>query len=454
MNCYMLAILTHTAWQLCQVLHCTSPVHILLFRCANAFAFISLCKPTQLSNCIYQFIGYQSGLINSLVQYICSSTACLYLSCNINFRNTNAAKDHSSLHKHIYSGIEATSMKIVGLLAVCIGAISAMTISHVKVRCELSNKPWLVFKEERNILPYMLTSENLPATREYLRVTGIMRAYVFSWNGEGTVSPFVVEAAAGTVTPFNPVTNTADYILCAGECPCPMPGTQGNAGQIINTSREKYLVRVESANRSSVNPCFEDKLRRCEEDSSCSEADAKCYEFASVKKEKCAFSSGHRRFPNKKFEITSSLKKFVFDIKTFHRKGETIVKVTSNSNKEKVERFVISKNGEIKGTDNKKCKIDPLPRCLKNPRKLYRLKKCIERMLNNTEVCMYINDKCEIFIVVPNGRACVVYKVIVKGEGEGRKEKIRISKQIRGDRLRELIKCGLFGVEFGSIDCN
>ncbi|KAM0672321.1 hypothetical protein CWI42_010710 [Ordospora colligata] len=345
-------------------------------------------------------------------------------------------------------------MKIVGLLIACVSAISAMTITSIKVRCEFKDKPWLVFTEERSLLPYMLTTENLPATREYLRATGIQRAYVFGWNGEYTkVIPFVVEAAAGSVTPFIADRNTAEYILCVGECPCPMAGTQGNAVQIVGTSNGRSVIRVNPGNNNSVNPCFEDKkTRRCEEESSCSEAGVKCYDFVSVKKEKCGFSSGYRRFPNRKLEITESLKDYVFDIKTLHRKGDTIVNVTSKSNKEKIEKFVITKNGEIKGTDNKKCKIDPLPRCLKNPKKLYKLKQCIEARFNGMKVCMYVNDKCEIFVVVPKGDACVAYKVIIKGDG--RKEKIRLGKQIRGNRLRELKKNGLFGVEFASIDCN
>jgi hypothetical protein len=78
----------------------------------------------------------------------------------------------------------------------------------------------------------------------------------------------------------------------------------------------------------------------------------------------------------------------------------------------------------------------------RHPKRLLKLKRYIERRYC-AEVCLYIDDKCNIFVLVDGEFFCVSM--------EGRRPHLR---RIRGHRLRKLIHCGLYGVEFESISCN
>ena len=150
----------------------------------------------------------------------------------------------------------------------------------------------------------------------------------------------------------------------------------------------------------------------------------------------------HRRCPIKIVEELTKLKKFTFDFNRYKRKGDVVVKVCSKEAKNKFERFIIDRRGKIYSGKNKRCVPDCLPKCLRHPKRLLKLKRYIERRYC-AEVCLYIDDKCNIFVLVDGEFFCVSM--------EGRRPHLR---RIRGHRLRKLIHCGLYGVEFESISCN
>lgn len=345
-------------------------------------------------------------------------------------------------------------MKLLGLLMIGLGAISALKTKALHLNCEQELKPYSAVVDAR-CMAFALNGDNIHEAINYLKAMGIKKAYVLHWNDHNLCENPMVLYDNGTLAPFDPYTNRAKYVLCVDACTCP-GGVQAEAGRgyvpCEKPCAEPCGEWVEE--KVTVNPAPNHKGRavtRCHEEYS-SSSDRECEKkrcpvFPRVCKEKCKSRSRCHGCPNKKVQVLMSLKTYTFDVERYRRRGDVIVRVCSKDSKEKYERFIVSKSGEIKGRNDRRCVVEPLPKCLRCPKKLHQLKRCIERKVCQ-KVCLYINSKCEIFILVGD---CKFYRVVVKDDR--RHKKIHL-KKIRGHKLRELIKHGLYGVEFGPVDCN
>ncbi|AFN82405.1 spore wall and anchoring disk complex protein EnP1 [Encephalitozoon romaleae SJ-2008] len=348
-------------------------------------------------------------------------------------------------------------MKLLGLLAIAFGAINALKTKALHLNCEQELKPYNAVLDAK-CMAFALNGSNINEAIRYLKAMNIEKAYVLYWNDHDLRQNPMVLYSNGTLAPLDPHTNTAKYVLCVETCTCPgseiRPSAPAPCEKIYIENNgsvpcEKIYIGGETTTckKIVVNPSPKRECIPCEPcDSSSSDEvckDKRCKVFPRVCKKACG--SRHRRSP-KKVEVVKSQKTFTFDVEKYRRRGEVVVRVCSKDSKDKFEKFVLSRNGEIRGK-NDKCVPEVLPKCLRCPSKVYKLKKRIERDVCQ-KVCMYINSKCEIFVLIGD---CEFYRVIVRENGRHRGLRLR---KVRGHKLKELIKHGLFGVEFGPVDCN
>ncbi|KAG5858912.1 hypothetical protein KMI_10g16120 [Encephalitozoon hellem] len=349
----------------------------------------------------------------------------------------------------------AASMKLLGLLAIASGAINALKTKALHLNCEQELKPYSAVLSA-NCMAFALNADNIHETIRYLNSMNIDKAYVLYWNDHDLRQNPMVLHKNGALAPLDPNTNRAKYVLCVEACSCPGSNTRpGNSVPCESICVENngstpcseniYVQREENiCNKVVVNP----SPRRCGPCEPCDSSsnnecgDRRCKVFPRVSKK---VSGSRRRGCPKKVEVVKSQKTFTFDVERYRRRGDVVVRVCSSDCKDKFESFVLSRNGEIRGRSDK-CVPEVLPECLRCPGKIYQLKRRIERDVCQ-RVCMYINNRCEIFVMVGD---CEFYRVIAR---EGRRRGLHL-KKVRGHKLRELIKNGLFGVEFGPVDYN
>ncbi|KMV66735.1 hypothetical protein M970_010650 [Encephalitozoon cuniculi EcunIII-L] len=354
-------------------------------------------------------------------------------------------------------------MKLLGFLIVGLSAISALKTKALHLTCEQELRPYSAVVDA-NCMAFALNGSNIHEAIKYLQAMNIKKAYVLYWNDHDLRGTPMVLYDNGALAPFDPYTNTAKYVLCVEACPCPGSKAASVGGFQAATSSEKIYVEGSARPAPCSEVCIEPVERRphykkivvnpspsncipcepeCYDSSSSSECNKKrCKTFPRICKEKCG---SRRRGCPRKVEVLKSQKTYTFDIEKYRRRGEVVVRVCSKDSKEKFERFILSRNGEIRGNNNKNCILEPLPKCLRCPGQLHKLKKHIERKVCQ-EVCMYINAKCDIFVLVGD---CDFYRVVVNDRRRYRNLHL---KKVRGHKLRELIKHGLFGVEFGPLD--
>jgi len=368
------------------------------------------------------------------------------------------------------------------LLITCLGFIGALKVDITELRCGQSPYDSCV---ERGCIGIVASSLNKEHLIKVLQHNRIPDAFVFGYDDHYML---MVLHSNGALAPYDPYTNTSKFVLCAGACPCPVYGKkeiceerreicEDRRGEVCEERREECKVYISNGKaeeycRREQTPC--NPPRRCEvvydvdvdikrtyerdyrcvEPCSESSSSSECEERERCRKvfpKKCKRACKsryrcHRRCPAKILEFLTKLKTYKFDVHKFRRRGDVLVKVCSKDIKAKFERFIISKNGEVLDGNNKRCVPDCLPKCLKCPRELLRLKRFLEKKFCNRTVCLYINDKCGVYVLV-DGR----FFQVIKREGRHRRPHLR---RIRGHRLRKLIHHGLYGVEFGAIDCN
>jgi len=328
-----------------------------------------------------------------------------------------------------------------------------MRVEVVPLGCE--QDPHVLCKELR-CAGVMASGNNYEMLGKFLEKRGIRSAYVFGWDG---VYGLFVLHDTGAVVPYFEFNkdSLSNHILCMAECPCPPVYGQEKAVCPPQPCKEEYVnpcpqpcppqeecfVVYEEDGRCKevcVKPC---PPYPCKESSSSEECREECRLYPGKSKKKCTSKDKcHRRCPIKVIEELTKLKRFTFDFSKYKRRGDVVVKVCSKEAKSKFERFTISKKGEIYTGNNKRCVPSCLPKCLRNPKKLLKLKKYIERKYCK-KVCLYINEKCGIFVLVDGKFFSVSQK--------GKRPHLR---RVRGHKLRKLIHSGLYGVEFGSISCN
>jgi len=349
-------------------------------------------------------------------------------------------------------------------------------------------------------MPYIVTSHNQAETAAFLKKMGVKAAYVLGWNDHVQLN---VIRQDGNVAPYAPFVNVAEWVLFAEDCACPGSEHKPEHGKpcheeyraeypqprpyvpeynhvlpVQEFHEEYYPVHHEYVNppqhhvrheRRRRFPCVESSSSS--DSSSSEECEERCRRFPKICKKKCRSRSRCHGRPNKKIEICKSDKTFVFDIHRFRRRGDVLVKVCSKDEKARFEEFIISRHGEVRGKDDRRCVPEHLPPCLRCPKKLFEIKRRIERKVCE-KVCLYVNERCEIFVLVGD---CKFFRVIVKGERRERDEhhsrrdehddrrderhcrdfgRKFCLKRIREHKLRKLIRHGLFGVEFESSECD
>lgn len=353
-------------------------------------------------------------------------------------------------------------MKLLGLLITCLGVMGALTVEVFKMGCE--ETPFKACSS-RGLVGVIATAENIRHLSQFLRERCIPNAFVFGWNDHYDL--FVLQSVSETLAPFDQYTNTSRYVLYMGKCPCPVPVVEERRCHEEKSYHEKECESVhreecapvyhEEHHRHEEKPCHtvvvnpERRIRhieRCEESVSSCKEEERCPLIPKRCRKVCKSRSRcHRRCPIKVIEELADLKTYTFDTRKFQRRGDVVVKVCSKSTKDKFERFIINRRGDVVQGNNRRCHIRPLPNCLRCPKKLLRLKRHIERRFCDERVCLYVNDRCEIFVLV-DGK---FYRVITREHGR-RSRKFHL-RRIRGRRLRHLIKNGLANVEFGPIRC-
>ncbi|ADM10934.1 spore wall and anchoring disk complex protein EnP1 [Encephalitozoon intestinalis ATCC 50506] len=348
-------------------------------------------------------------------------------------------------------------MKLLGLLISAFGAINALKIKALYLSCDYELRPYNAVIDSQ-CMAFALNGSNIHEAIRYLNAMNIDKAYVLYWNDHDLHQNPMVLHKNGALAPFDRYTNTAKHVLCVEACSCPGPQSrpvvcpENNGasvsspcppcGQGNNTTVcDKVVVNPQPVKPLPA-PCT--PCAPCESSSSEKSESKECMTFPRICKKKCG--PRHGRSP-KKVEIVKSQKTYTFDIERYKRRGDVVVRVCSQDCKDKFEKFVLTKTGEIRKGKDKKCIPEPLPECLQCPKNLYKLKSGIEAKVCS-EVCMYINSKCEIFVLIGD---CDFYKVVMNERR--RKQSSFHLKKIRGQKLRELIRQGLFGVEFSPLKC-
>jgi len=426
--------------------------------------------------------------------------------------------------------------------------MNARAVQLIKLRCD--QNPWEV-PQERGCSGVHATSETEKDLREYLVDHGVKRAYIFGYNDHKNI--LYVINNVGNITPFNQYNNTAEYVFCTDECPCPVYGEakevrrdvdirdrenqnpmiggwpkpcescddrrdnrherreerredRDGRDSIFDRKDERRIfennnrvdvrggrfdervqvtalgvkdnviikkVVVEDGEESSkrgypvrrerrVRPCRDGKCesrsnsdscsrseerecRRCDDDSCSDDRRRKCRTFPKVMRRcfKGRTDRCHKKCPPLVADAFITIRNFKLDFEKFKKRNEVLVEIRSRRTEDMLRRFVLNKDGKIIGNDGR---LIPyfLPRCFRSPKDLIRLAKCVEKRFRGKKVCYYVNERCCGFVLI-DGR---MYQVIIKRGGK------LAFREIKGRKLRNLIKCGLYGVEFGPIRCN
>lgn len=357
--------------------------------------------------------------------------------------------------------------------------IGEMKIEVVKLRCEEDPYDACVVRGGAAVAE---SSENRAALMALLVKEKVAKAYVF---GHDNHYGLFVLFANGTLAPYDKFTCTADHVICAGKCPCPVYGetvpaanpsttgshgsssaassgaatgsqgtstgaacstcpSSGNATGNGSMSTDTIPATTPAGEVKPVDNCGVEYVMPCDSSSSdCEKKRDKCKSYPKKCTKKCrARVSCHRGCSTKTHKKTVTVKNFVLDTRRFKRQGDTVVRACSKEEVSKSETFIMNRGGEVV-PGNRPCPVEPVPRCLRRPRELMRLVRNVSRKFG-CRPCLYINERCDVFVEV-NGK---FYRV-ARRDGSRRPH----FRRIRGRKLRHLLKCGLYGVEFGSIRC-
>jgi len=201
------------------------------------------------------------------------------------------------------------------------------------------------------------------------------------------------------------------------------------------------------SNSDSCSRSEERECRKCDDDSdSCSDDKRrKCRTFPKVMRRcfKGRTDRCHKKCPPLVADAFITIRNFKLDFEKFKKRKEVLVEIRSRRTEDILRRFVLNKDGKIIGNDGR---LIPyfLPKCFRSPKELIRLAKCVEKKFRGKKVCYYVSERCCGYVLI-DGK---MYQVIIKRGGK------LAFREIKGRNLRNLIKGGLYGVEFGPIRCN
>jgi len=353
------------------------------------------------------------------------------------------------------------------LLVSAVSIVNALQANVVELPCDVKI---LERHDIKNMVPAKITPKNFSHLILTLQVCGIEKAQVAGWNGyKGNMVLF----SNGTVVPAEDLT-LPKHALFLEKCGCSFKVICGYSSDNFKNCRYfEPSCSVGAPQPATTEIPRECNLpqrpacpvgQQCEVRPVCPPAvcppvvcpsivcpPAVCPpvvcspvvcrpepicrpEPCEIEKENCPFFVSKRKV----CDATPCGKKYceISSIKTF------VISAKAKDNGMYLQVYTLKNSACKEMIDLKKPNLGCAPAALYEPRKLFHLRRLIEKEHGEC-VCLYIDDCNKIYAKVGN------YIYLVCEKSRGRRSRVSL-KRVRSEELKHLIKRGLYGVEF---DC-